>query len=522
MLPAMQPERSPWRPPVRWAAVALLLLTSAPLVPAQEDAADRDGQVLLLRLEDAVRIALDRNVDLEIQEQNTEVAYWNRRGSWGAFDPTFTLGATNTDGEFEAPSALSGANVVKTEEQAINGSLLVPMWTGGQFTLSYDRRNESTNNTFALAESSTTDSVTLALSQPLLRGAWRGYATSEQEKSALRHETEVAASRQTRERVVRDVTNAYWNLVAARAELEVREQALALGEQQLRRDQTLEQYGAGSGADVLQSRTNVATREEQRIRAETDLRAAEDALRTLLFRREAQESWEDYLATWDTPIETLTPLPAIPAAHEESAPDWQGWYARALGNRSELEQNRAAVSIAEVDLRRARSERRPGLDLDLSARGTGFDPSAENAISDAVDFDFPTYTAGLTFSAPIRNRTARNAERAARAQIRLARLQYEKTEMTVLDEVRAAVRDVVYQSEAARAAQSTVNVSEQLLASEEAAFGEGAVSRFQVLEAEQTLFEARSSHVSAQAGYARALVALRHAGGVLTIRESTP
>ena len=67
----------------------------------------------------------------------------------------------------------------------VNSSLLFPLTTGGSLDLSWDHTNEETTNQFAAFDVSTTDVLTVALTQPLLRRAWRRYATAQQKESEL-------------------------------------------------------------------------------------------------------------------------------------------------------------------------------------------------------------------------------------------------------------------------------------------------------------------------------------------------
>ena len=490
---------------------SLLLPLWAPLLVQAQEPVPAQGPVLELTLDDALRIALERNLELELEALTTEIARFDYLGSWGAFDPVVELTGSYTDSESEGSSGLSGGDVVETDTLGLSSSLGVPFTTGGRLDLTYDRDNQQTNNSFALFDTSTTDVVTVALTQPLLRGAWSRFATADQrelELGLLRQEKRVE---EVRQRILRDVTNAYWDLVGAVEELGVREVALATGQQQLDQDRRRLEVGVGTEVDVLQSETNVAQLEEQRLLAEFTLRTAEDALRTLLF----QGSEGDLLVeaeSWDWPVVSLTPLPELGSG---PAPSWQRVLDEALRQRPELAQQRLDIEAAEVRLVRASSQRLPGLDLTLRASSAGFDSEPSEAFDKATGFDFPTYTSSLVFSFPIRNRSAKFAERSARTAVRSARIAYDQVELSVLSEVRQAVRDVVYAAENVRAATTSRDFAERQLAAEQARFAEGLSTTFQVLEFQRDRAEALSALTTARAGYAKALVGLRFAAGNL-------
>ena len=491
--------------------VVLPLLASG--LAAQQEPVQKDapGPVLELTLEDALRIALERNLDLDLESLNTDIARYNSLGSWGAFDPVISLTGALTDSEAQGSSGLSGGTVVESDTQSLFGDLFVPFTTGGAFDLTYGRDNTHTNNAFALFDTSTTDVVTAALTQPLLRNGWRRYATSLQRESELLLAEQEAFNEEVRQRVLRDVANAYWDLVGSRDLLGVREVALQTGQQQLDQSRRRLELDVGTEVDVLQAETNVAQLEQQRLLSESNLRASEDGLRRLLFQRiEGDPSGE--AQTWDWPIDPLTPLPEVA---ENLAPEWMKSLERALRQRPELTRQRLEIEASDVRLDRAKSSKLPALDLGLQASSAGFDEEPTDAFDTAVGFDFPTYTGSLTFSVPIGNRTAKYAERSARAAVRASRVVYDQVELNVLAEVRAAVRDLVYAAASVSAAQKSSEFAERQLAAEQARFREGLSTTFQVLEFQRDLVTARSTLTIARAQYAKAVVSLQHAEGEL-------
>src|SRR5207244_4301491 len=108
----------------------------------------------------------------------------------------------------------------------------------------------------------------------------------------------------------------------------------------------------------------------------------------------------------------------LPTADSKLVPEWQSAMQRALGERSELRQQRFEIDIGEEQLVRAQSERRPALDLLLSAGSTGFQGSEGQSIQSAFEFDTLRYNASLNFSFPVGNRFAANAVFAARMRVR--------------------------------------------------------------------------------------------------------
>ena len=512
--------------------VGLLLGIAASLVAGQEEtqtgSAASDGALvaprptLALTLEDAVRIAIQNNLDIAIEEETAEVQRYNHLASWGDFDPVFNFSGSYSDREFEGSTQLAGADVVDVNDVNWSSSLLVPFETGGSFSLEYRRATQETNSLFANFPEATTDNVTAVFTQPLLRGAWDRYATIDQRAARLTFEQARERQRQVRQDVLRSVIDAYWDFVAAQQELSVQEFALDLGERELANQTRRLEVGVGTEVEVLQAETNVATQVEQRLLAETNVYAAMDALRALLFRREEGQGLDGYLEEWTLEIVPLSPLPEVELVdRDDMRQRWQQSCATAFDHRAELTQQRLAIEAADLEILRAQSGREPQLDLNLTASSQGFDPSKPEAFSDAIGFEFPAFTAQLDYSTPLGNRRGRNSVHAARASARLARLRFDQIEMNIVAEVRTAARDVVYRAEAAAAADRSVDLAQRQLAAEQRSFEEGISTLFQVLEFQRALQQALSSQAASRAGYAKAVSALRRAEGRLQA-PSTP
>ena len=507
----------PARAGVALSAAALLGFASAPGLAQDEAAAGEpdpveriergaDGRLrLALSVEQAAALALSNDLGLEIQLTQVEVARFDAKGSWGAFDPLWAATAAVSDSEFEGSSSLSGANVLEENTQEFGTSLTMPLTTGGEFSISYDTTNSETNNSFQLVNPSTTDIVAVSLRQPLLRGAWREYATSTQREAELVYAQEIERLRQTRQDLLSSVYGAYWDLVAALELQRVAVQTLDLGRKQLERDERRAEVGVGTEVDVLQAEANVAQREQELIRAELDILAAEDALKSMLYPGVDVERWNV----------AIDPVTELPSRFDGDVGPWEQSLWTALERRSELRRQRLEIDAAELRVARTHSERRAQLDLNLSSTARGFNGDSWDAFESAAKFEFPSHRAELSFSLPIGNRTARNAERRAKAALKSARLAYQQQENTIASEVRGSVREVHFAVEAVRAAQKTLELKDRQLAAQEASQREGLATTFEVLDFQQQYAEALSSERRARVDYAKALIELERASGRL-------
>ena len=509
-------------PPPRPVAAVLLPLLLPSLLPsllpgAQDPRGERPGsaagpaepspaQVLELSLEEAVGLALGNDLSLQRAEIQTEIASFERLGSWGSFDWVFDASATVLDQTSEGSSFLSGGDEVNTDTTSYDFSFRKPVTTGGSFSMAWSSSFTDTNNIFTNDPRQAADTLSLSYTQPLLRGAWSQYATSLQREQEVVLRRQIEDQRQTRQVVGFNVEVSYWDLVSAMELRAVADSAVDLAQSQLEQEQRELDAGVGTEVDVVQARAELATRIEGQIQGVNDVAQRMDDLRKMLFASGDEDLWE------------LEIIPSTGLPEQVSIADLPHWTSAkmtALELRPELRQARLDVDIANIQLTRAMSEVLSGLDLELSVRTGAVDKSGSEALQETVGFDFPTYSATLTYTLPLGNRSARYGERAARAAYRSAKIDYEQTEVNVVAEVRAAVRAVEFAAEQVSATAESLTLARRQLEAEQARYAEGLSTTFQVLEFQQDLIEALSNEANARAGFVKAQAELERAQGLI-------
>ncbi|MFT7486812.1 MAG: outer membrane protein [Candidatus Paceibacteria bacterium] len=352
----------------------------------------------------------------------------------------------------------------------------------------------------------TDDAFSFSYTQPLLRGAGVDRGTSFARESDLVYLQQVERRREVMQQLLRQTSDAYWDLVQSLQQFGVAESSLELGREQLQRNQRLLDAGVGTEVEVIQAEAEVARREETRLAADVTRRVAGDSLKALLFPGKQPVSWS-------TVLEPTTPLPDDVSV--DRLEDWTEILERALRLRPELRQQQLRIQIAELRHERAISDRRLGVDWDSSLSSAGRDEGFVDAKENVLDFSTVSWDVGLTLNAPIGNRTRRYAENAARAEVRAARITMEQLETQVVSEVREAVRQLHYQSLAVRAAGVSRKAAERQLEAEEARYENDLTTNFQVLEFQLRLVEAMNNEQTARSNFAKAGQQLQAAQGTL-------
>jgi outer membrane protein TolC len=498
-------------------SVLLLAMALAAPLPAQDDAAAPPGedpepqavQTLELTLVQAARFALHNNLGVRLQDLAAEQAAYDYRGSWGDFEWDFTSTLSYADSERPVSSSfLSGADVVKETRESLSLDFNRPLTTGGSFNVHFNTDTDETNSVIFNSDRLTSDLLTISYTQPLRRGAWSRYATSQQRENEVVWQLEIERQRASRQTLIYDVAVAYWELVLAIEQRDVSASSLDLGLELLDKRQKELDAGVGTEVEVLQARAEVATRIETLLQNQNDVNQRMDVLKELLFDAKDEETWEQEIVP-------VTPLPEAEDVDVGDVPPWSQALLTGTEMRTELRQHRLQIDVARLRHQRTMSERLAGLDLDLSASSGQVDEKPGDALSDTLSWDFPRWTVALTYNMPIGNKRADYAERRARTGVRSAVVEHDRQELTIISDVRMAVRDVAYRAEAVRAAEQSLALAERQHEAEQLRLDEGLSTNIEVLEFQQDLIEAMSSQRRARAEYAKSRVALSMAQGII-------
>ena len=478
-----------------------------------------DGKVLLT-LEEAIELALERNLSLIVDRYRQDEADLSLKSTFGIYDFNATIDGFANDETSPAASNLDGAQVQESQFKRLDFSLdrLTP--GGGRGRLDWNNSRSDSNSLFATLNPAYRINFDVNWSQPLLRDLGR----NQTERNIRIARTNQEISRETFEQqvlaIIQLVEDAYWTLVESNAQFDVAEESLRLAKQLHEQNRIRVEVGTLAPLELIQSEAGVATREEQVIRARGAIGDAEDRLRQLL-----NTVGEDY---WSAEIVTETE-----AEMEPIEIDLQQAMATALERRRNLRSKRLSQRDLEQDIDYFRNQKLPRLDLGLTygLNGVGGDVTDRDFITgevrgmqrgdygDAIDqitnADFEGWAVSLVAAFPIENRTAK-------AQLALAEVNFERGEVELADQelaVQTEVRRLARFVDTARQARESARVSRQLeeknLDAEEKRYENGLSTSFQVLQIQEDLTEARQWEVNAITGYRKAVVLFYQATGEL-------
>ncbi len=461
---------------------------------------------LPISLDSALTLAETNNLGLIIEDITTEVARFDALGSWGEFDWVLGANLRYTDFERKPSAVVEGLVTQEGDVESYELSLARALETGGSFQTIFNANQTTSTSANQFAPTQTESQLRFVFTQPILRGGGIDRGTSEQRESEVLYLQQLERRRQVLQQLLRDTSDAYWNLVQTREQVEVARKSLELGLEQRERNQRLLDAGVGTEVEVIQAEAEVASREEVLLLAEVNLRNAGDALKTILFPGKDVESWDTRLVpTTEVPVDVST----------GNVPLWTSAFDIAVLERPELLQQQLQIQIAELRHERAVNDRRAGLDFDAGLTSQGLTTGFGDSLEEALDFEFLTWSAGVSLDAPIQNRTRAYSERSARAQLRAAHVGMEQIETQVVAEVRDAVRQLHYSSLAVSAAQESKRAAERQLEAEMARYENDLSTNFQVLEFQLELITAVNNELISRVNFAKAEFQLEAAQGTL-------
>jgi outer membrane protein TolC len=497
---------------------------SAPAAPAPAAAVP-------LSLADATARALARNSDIAFERESFRIADASILKADGSYDPTFRLDGRYRRHTDPVNSILSGAppNEISPSAEgwsaAAGVGALLP--TGGTVIVTAGGARDLTNNIFAVLSPAYSTSIGADLRQPILQGLSIDPARRAIRIAALDKELGTASLRRTVADTVALVERAYWNLVAARRDVLVREASLRLAAEQRDDTQTRIDVGTLPESDIAQPLAEFERRRGDLYASQEQMRRAELGLKLLVLDDPADALWNQSIEAGDTP-ETPVIRTDLPSA-----------LAEAEAKRPELAEARARVAQSNVGVDFAKDRLRPQLDLvaGYARRGLAgtLNPNALPAglagqpvfVPDALDgafgrsfgtiaeARFPDASIGLSLSVPVLNRSAKGDVAIAKAQKSQAEISFVQQKQRVAVEVRASILALDTAAQRIDAGRAGRAAAEAQLRAEKERYGVGLSTNFFVLTRQNDLATAVLAETAALTDYRKALTDYGRAVGTL-------
>jgi len=468
-----------------------------------------------LRLEEAVAIALEKNLDIQVarlEPQSVDLLV-------AGFRNTYRPLASSTVGlrdQYQLPtSSLNGGTKVNNGITTYNFGLSqnVNRW-GGNYTVNWSNSRVETSNTFSTFNPSFTTNLVAAYSQPLLRGFRIDNTRQQLQINLISRDISEESARATITQTLANVRNAYWDLVFAQSAVEVAQRATELADKLVVDNQARVEVGTLAPLDIVQAQAESATRRQNLAAAEATAQTAELTLKRFMVSGTDDPLWRQTIRPVDLP--SLGPVPS----------DIDGAIRRALTERTDVISAKKNLDSNDVSLRYFKNQSMPAVDLNASygAQGLGgtaivrTGPLGNQTISqiipggygDALSLlrarDYPTWNLNVTMSYPIGGNQADALHARARLQRTQALTRLRALEVQIAAEVANAALTVQSNLKRVEAATAARALAMKRLEAEQSRFEVGLTTNFFVVQAQRDLRDAQNTELRALADYRKSLV----------------
>jgi outer membrane protein len=318
------------------------------------------------------------------------------------------------------------------------------------------------------------------------------------------------------------VLNLYWDLASFVEEVHAREKEVQTAQELYDDNKKQVEIGSLAEIEVTRAESQLYAAKQDLIIAQTNLAQQETVLKNAVSR--------SGITGADLADVHIVPLDKIVIPEKEQINPVEGLVSDALEKRVEINQSRTNLDSLRLNLVGIKNELKPQLQAfaELTNNGLTGQLTALGALQPGVPYlaggygnllaqiarrNFPNYSAGISLNIPIRNRAAQSDYVASSIEIRQNELTLRKN----INQVRVDVQNGVIGLRQARArydaAVKARVLAQQTLDADQKKLALGAGTSYQVVQDQRDLASAQSSEIQSIANYSHARIAFDQALG---------
>ena len=440
-----------------------------------------------------------------------------------SFDPTVTIiGSVAHTTTPQSNTILTGTTALIQENRTLQ-AIYNQTWDFGmsaQFT--YYNQYTNVNSALFSIDPYTTGYLDLQITQNLLYGF--GSAVNGRNIRVQKNNIKVT-NLQFRSQVattVSSVLNLYWDLVEFWEDVRARQRELTAAQQLLDNNRKQAEAGTLAPIEVTRAEAQVYVSQQDLLVSQTNLLQQETVLKNAISRNGIANS--TLLDAHIIPLDTIT------ISERDETPPVEQLVELALANRSEIAQSRLNIDSDKLNLVGIKNALKPTLQAFAELTNNGLTgtltPVGEqtpgvpylaggygNLLGEMFRRNFPNYSAGVALNIPLRNRAAQSDYVTSELGLRQSVLGLQQN----INQVRVDVQNAVIGLQQARAryvaAVKASSLQQQTLEADQKRLALGASTAYQVVLDEQNVASAASSQVQALANYSHARIGLDQALG---------
>lgn len=438
-----------------------------------------------LSLQECIDLTLKNNIELQIARYQPEIARYNLKAAYGAYDPTaFFSGQYRHN---ESGPTIVGSNTISgalSDEGTFNTSLggLTPIGTTytlfGNIDDIVQTRNGFSTNRNANGQAG------INLTQPLLRNFWidSSRLLIRIDKNRLKYD-EYGLKLQMMQTLTA-LEQAYYDLIYARESVRVQELAAEASDRLVAENKKKLEVGAMAELDLASAEAQAAHDRAAIIATKSALGTQERKLK--LFISDQIAKWAD---VGILPTGTLT----APKKEFNRQNSWR----KALETRPDYQQAKLDAERAGIQLKYNHNQLFPELDVFGTFGYNGSGTVYSGAFYDIQQQNLPTWTIGGSISMPLANVNARNNYKGQKVILQQVVLTMKAKERDILIAIDNDIGTLLADYNSVQATHAQRLYEEQALDAEQKKLANGKSTTYQVLLVQRDLTNARGLEIQA-------------------------
>lgn len=431
-----------------------------------------------LVLEDCIRIALSKSLDLLVEKGNYDIADASVSGSFGEFFPVFSLGGSmereDENRPFD-PTSPEDPTDLSFDKNAIVAQVTQRLITGASLSFSGDlRRDINSPDKFGAPPRRTENrGYSVAFRQPLLRDAWFTMAKSPITLAKQERDMAAKAFMDRQLKTIFNVKRAFYAVLLQKELIKVNEAALVRDSALVRLSNSKLRANLATRRDVLSAEIRFADDRAALIAAQTDYERAMDELKDVM----------------GIPIQLPIKLQEVELSYSGEPLDEKFLIRVALENNPLLQAADTQIRNRKLKRRVAKNKLLPQLDLTVGYSGQ-FDSDTDNDLS----INTRGFQVMLSLDYPFLNRSAAAEAEAAEIALTQDELERERLRRELVIGVRDVVRSTYSSIEEIDALQKTIAAAKEKVKFATMMFNLGRASNLDVTDAQEALLKAQTQY----------------------------
>lgn len=469
-----------------------------------------DPQVLTFTLQDVIQRTLQSNISIAVEEFQSKIKLEEVIEQRAVFDPNFKADFNVNDSNRQLSGFFADPNV--TDDQTLDWSLGIDqeLVTGTKYELKFEGKRNTTVSTFSSLSPQYGSDLTFSVTQHLLKDF--GIDVNKTE-IYIANNNRAITDFEFREKVIEIITeaeNIYWDLVFSIEDLKVKQKSVERAKDLERRVKAQVEVGTMAPLEILQAKSEVASREEFVLDSQKLIYDNEDKVKNIINISFESPDGQKPVRPLDSPLfENGPPI------------DLGDSIKTALNNRPDYLKKMKELDNKNITVRYNENQTYPSLDLigsfnlnGISGKSTtvilnDFHGGYGTSLDNLANTDYRAWEVGVALTYPLGNRAAKSRLNASKLEASQLLLDIKNKEKDVIVEVREAVRKINTDIKRVQAARIARQLAEEKLSAEEKKFEVGLSTSFNVLEFQTDLAEQQSKELKAIIDYNKSHINLR-------------